>query len=281
MSLAHELVGVKQPQKGVRFKQPPPPTPKRPENVSREVYLLTGQATPPSLMSKPPSVALKSKPKQQVKWNWTPFQNSARQDGLTLNHYAKVGDPQEDYVFARFNRKIQLVKYTEDEYREVLSKLEPLEPASNNLPIASSGFDASTNAKKKKASQIYNVSPQRSWTKKETDTLFELCEQFDLRFAVIHDRWPEEEFGSRNVDELKDRYYSVAKCLLDYRLKKIPKYMESLSLIMYKHCQAISVNPYDYEYERIRKNQLQTQYVRSKTELREEEEIVRDRKSVV
>ena len=42
------------------------------------------------------------------------------------------------------------------------------------------------------------------WTKKETDQLFELCKQFDLRFIVIADRFS----SSRTVEELKNRYYS-------------------------------------------------------------------------
>lgn len=42
------------------------------------------------------------------------------------------------------------------------------------------------------------------WTKEETDKLFDLCEQFDLRFIVVADRFP----TSRTVEELKNRYYS-------------------------------------------------------------------------
>ena len=36
-----------------------------------------------------------------------------------------------------------------------------------------------------------------SWSKLETDVLFDLCEQFDLRFAVVADRY---------VAALKERY---------------------------------------------------------------------------
>ncbi|GLU16714.1 hypothetical protein SLE2022_331310 [Rubroshorea leprosula] len=48
------------------------------------------------------------------------------------------------------------------------------------------------------------------WTKAETDQLFDLCERFDLRFIIIADRFP----TSRTVEELKDRYYSVSRCIL-------------------------------------------------------------------
>lgn len=43
----------------------------------------------------------------------------------------------------------------------------------------------------------------QTWTKEETDQLFELCERFDLRFIIIADRFPTQ----RTVEELKDRYY--------------------------------------------------------------------------
>lgn len=53
-----------------------------------------------------------------------------------------------------------------------------------------------------------------TWTKAETDTLFELCRRFDLRWPVIHDRMP----GSRTVEALKDRFYAVCRMLLQGRL---------------------------------------------------------------
>lgn len=52
-----------------------------------------------------------------------------------------------------------------------------------------------------------------AWTKEETDHLFDLCQTYDLRFFVIHDRWDASRFPntskSRSIDELKDRYYKV------------------------------------------------------------------------
>ena len=75
------------------------------------------------------------------------------------------------------------------------------------------------------------------WSKEETDHLFDLCEQFSLRFIVIADRFgyaPDENsrkreakasaksakkkiIHERTVDEIKDRYYSVAKAVLELR----------------------------------------------------------------
>ena len=42
------------------------------------------------------------------------------------------------------------------------------------------------------------------WSKEDTDRLFDLCEQFDLRFIVIADRFT----PPRTVEQLKSRYYS-------------------------------------------------------------------------
>lgn len=48
-----------------------------------------------------------------------------------------------------------------------------------------------------------------SWTKEETDQLFDLCKRFDLRFVIIADRFP----SNRTIEELKDRYYSVSRAI--------------------------------------------------------------------
>jgi SANT/Myb-like domain of DAMP1/DNA methyltransferase 1-associated protein 1 (DMAP1) len=138
-----------------------------------------------------------------------------------------------------------------------------------------SASGASTLAKK----AIYFVPPQKLWTREETDALFELCSQFDLRFPVIHDRWPSK-FATRSVDELKDRYYAVAKAVLEYRTKVDKAALTKMPIALQKHAQAISMNPFDYEYECIRKNQLERQYKRSKEELREEEETVRNARRI-
>ena len=50
---------------------------------------------------------------------------------------------------------------------------------------------------------MYLLKYFQSWTKEETDQLFDLCERFDLRFVVIADRFP----STRTVEELKERYY--------------------------------------------------------------------------
>ena len=73
-------------------------------------------------------------------WIWNEFHNPAREDGLQLHHWSKEAEKEEVYPFARFNRKIEVVRYTDKEYELVVA------PLSND------------------------------WTKAETDHLFDLCE---------------------------------------------------------------------------------------------------------
>lgn len=59
-----------------------------------------------------------------------------------------------------------------------------------------------------------------TWSREETDRLFEYCERFDLRFIVIQGRWKYGEYAKaveRTVEDLKDRYYSVCNTLTKVR----------------------------------------------------------------
>uniref|UniRef100_K3Z6B1 Myb-like domain-containing protein n=1 Tax=Setaria italica TaxID=4555 RepID=K3Z6B1_SETIT len=90
-----------------------------------------------------------------VAWQWLPFTSSARSDNLQLYHWVRVVNgvpPTGDYQFAKYNKKVDVLKYTDEEYEKYL-----IDPA---------------------------------WSREETDQLFELCERFDLRFIVIADRFP-------------------------------------------------------------------------------------------
>jgi DNA methyltransferase 1-associated protein 1 len=74
-----------------------------------------------------------------------------------------------DYQFARFNKRITMLEYTNEQYTKY--------------------FNNDTN-----------------WTKEETDQLWRLCKEFDLRFIVIADRFE----GNKTIEDLKERYYTVS-----------------------------------------------------------------------
>ena len=87
-------------------------------------------------------------------WKWMPFSNPARRDGLVLYHWRRAADEGKDYPFAKFNKKLDCIPtYTDIEY-------------ANHLK-------------------------DPDWSKEETDHLLDLCQRFDLRFTVIHDRYDE------------------------------------------------------------------------------------------
>ena len=86
-------------------------------------------------------------------WLWNPFPNPARTDALLLKHWTKEKERDEVYPFGRFNRKLEVINYTPQEYEEVIASL------------------------------------SSDWNREETDHLFDLCEQYSLRFIIIADRF--------------------------------------------------------------------------------------------
>ncbi|KAK6803920.1 hypothetical protein RDI58_001704 [Solanum bulbocastanum] len=171
---------------------------RKPDGISREVYALTGGIAPlmPSIdINQLKRRALSESEKVQllnfdsfyvfielillmlgriITWQWLPFTSSARKDNLLLYHWVRVVNgvpPTGDYSFAKYNKSVDVIEYTDEEYEKFLSN--------------------------------------PSWTKEETDQLFDLCKRFDLRFVIIADRFP----SNRTVEELKDRYYSVSRAI--------------------------------------------------------------------
>ncbi|KAL6610570.1 hypothetical protein ACP70R_040539 [Stipagrostis hirtigluma subsp. patula] len=167
---------------------------RKPDGVSREVYALTGGVGMAPLMPTIEASHLKRRPAAEkekgtlpmelnrniemlVKWQWLPFTSSARTDNLQLYHWVRVVNgvqPTGDYQFAKFNKKVDVLKYTDEEYEK------------------------------------YLIDPVDAWSREETDQLFELCERFDLRFIVIADRFPTD----RSVEDLKSRYYSATRAII-------------------------------------------------------------------
>jgi len=129
-----------------------------------------------------------------------------------MYHWMKEKETNEPYPFARFNKKARVLTYTAEEYKNIVGSL------------------------------------ASDWDKLETDTLFDLCQRFNMRFIVIADKFASEHQDridamncvttvkpppkgrkrelkaagkkiakDRTVDELKERYYSVAAEILKLR----------------------------------------------------------------
>ncbi|MFS7942358.1 putative transcription factor MYB-HB-like family [Helianthus anomalus] len=206
---------------------------RKPDGISREVYALTGGVAP--LM---PSVDVNQLKKrhqpenEKITWEWLSFTNSARKDDLKLYHWVRVvngAPPTGDYSFAKYNKSVDVIKYTDEEYEKHLT--------------------------------------DPSWTKEETDELFDLCERFDLRFVVITDRFS----SSRSVEELKNRYYSVSRAILIARAPS-PADVSSHPLVK---------EPYNISQEIERKRALSMVLSQTKHQERKDAEVLSEAKKIM
>ncbi|XP_038898527.1 SWR1-complex protein 4 isoform X2 [Benincasa hispida] len=201
------------------------------DGISREVYALTGGLAP--IMPAIDTSELKKRPPsdEKITWQWLPFTNSARKDNLQLYHWVRVVNgipPTGDYSFAKYNKSVEVVKYTDEEYEKYLK--------------------------------------DPSWTKEETDQLFDLCERFDLRFIVISDRFP----SARTVEELKERYYRASRAIVAARG---PTSRESSGNTPAK-------DPYNVSQEIERKRALSMVLSQTKQQERKDAEVLAEAKKI-
>ena len=152
-------------------------------------------------------------------WKWMSFTNPARSDGLQLQHWRRAADEGKDYPFARFNKRVETPAFTDMEYE-------------THLRVD-------------------------GWTREETDHLLDLCQRFDLRFAVVHDRWDRERHrAERSIEDLKERYYGIC---------------EKMDVLHVDPGKVSKPFAYDAEHERRRKEQLGRLYGRTQEQVDEEE----------
>lgn len=175
-------------------------------------------------------------------------------------HWMKAKEINEPYPFARFNKKPRVITYTEEEYKKAVGSM------------------------------------TSDWDKLETDVLFDLCQRLNLRFIVIADRFSFELqdridalncvqaskpaakgrkreikaasktiVRDRTVDELKERYYSVAAEILKLRGD---------------HEHPIVQKPFNFEMEVRRKNNLEKIFMRTKDQIDREKYCLSELKKI-
>ncbi|TVY24342.1 SWR1-complex protein [Lachnellula hyalina] len=215
--------------------------------------------------------------KPVAKWEQKPFKNSARDgDPLVLRHWRRkeekppappVGEDGnvemeeavapiaeemvEDSTFAKYNVRVNVPEYTEEEYNAKLQN--------------------------------------QDWTKLETDHLVGLAYEYDLRWPVIWDRYepplPAPDSADsllglvlppkiRTVEDLKARYYSVAATMMAER--KPPIKMNSAEFNL--HEVMSNFNP---AIETARKKFAEAAFQRTKEEAREEESLLLELKRIL
>ena len=152
-------------------------------------------------------------------WAWAKFTNPARTDNLRLVHWQKAEDVNKDYDFAKFNQNIDIVEFTKEEYDTLIKPND------------------------------------RNWNYEQTCYLWDLIKRYELRFIVIMDRFDEEKYGERTVESLKDRYYSVARTILENRK-------------MFDH--PIIKSGYNFDQEMKRRTYLEKTMSKTFAELKEE-----------
>ncbi|KAG6821560.1 hypothetical protein H0H93_000069 [Arthromyces matolae] len=157
------------------------PATRKPDGISRELYALIGPSVPSLVTIKP---RLKQKPNfgggAKVKWESRTFKNAARKDSLELRHWVKASTEDDaEYPFVKYNVSSNVFTYTQDEYTRFLE--------------------------------------DKDWSKEETDYLFSVAREYDVRWFVVYDRYDFPGGVTRTVDDLKDRYYSVCRKLVRNR----------------------------------------------------------------
>ena len=158
-----------------------------------------------------------NKDKKKTNWVWSKFKNASRTDGFQLEHWTKKEDAGKEYDFKCNN--IEIVEFTKDEYDKLIKPND------------------------------------RNWNYEQTMYLWDLLKQYELKFVVVYDRFDEETYGERTVESLKDRYYSVARIILEHRR-------------IFDH--PIIKSGYNYEQEIKRRNYLEKTMNKSFAELKEE-----------
>ncbi|TLS28689.1 hypothetical protein PpBr36_01521 [Pyricularia pennisetigena] len=215
--------------------------------------------------------------KPAARWELRQFRNSARDDAsLILRHWCRkqdvsgggngdapmegTGQPPppkdaiEDSAFAKFNVKVDVPQYNDDQYNSRLQSAE--------------------------------------WTKDETDYLLELVRDFDLRWPLIWDRYdykpPQAEgdttngtssavvslTSTRSMEDLKARYYEVAAKMM--AVQKPAQYMTNDEFQLYE-----TMLKFDPVQETQRKKFAANCLTRTKEEAREEESLLLEVKRIL
>ena len=151
---------------------------KKQTGMKKELIKLLGLKLPSIVES---GEAKYYKNKEKGKWVYTPYNNNARTDGLKLTHWQKLEDVNKEIDYNQFNKKVEVVEFSKDEYDTLIKP-----------------FD-------------------KNWNYTQTTYLWELLKLYDLKFHIVFDRFDEETYGKRTVEGLKDRYYSVARTILEHR----------------------------------------------------------------
>ncbi len=216
---------------------------------SKSSTTLASATLPPIVPKVLPQLDNKQKRKPAEKWVWASFTSSARVDGAQFRHWVRAGVEYPDYPYARFDVHLDNIEeeYSSNDYEKTFA--------------------------------------DKSWTKSETDAIIQLVCTYELRWPVIYDNW-KRKFGSdasgthKQMEELQHRYYTIAAILTQARVSSSKKSAMEPEV----HCvgmgSATSSKILDVDAERMRREQAEFLWNRSKEEEKEEEELLKEYKQV-
>jgi len=242
MSDIKDIMGIPRGSGGSKVEKTKSPKMKKPKGMSREAFALLSASHPlmPSELmgeiekDKSPE---KKERRGKVSFEWRKFTNPCRSDDLELYHWvkcytntatnSKIIPAEEEYPFQKFSKQVQLFRYDDDEW--------------NNL-----------------------ITQDKDWSREETDYLLDLVEQMDMRWLPIADRY---EFSGkdRSVDDIKGRYYSIARQLLIGREGGVLTTIANNPLVK---------TPFDPEHEKRRKAGYEQYLIRNPDKEAEEDDIL-------
>ena len=190
-----------------------------PENAAGDAPVASAaQRAPPPTVPRTVKVGnrtiVSNKPARR--WVWAPFSSSARTDGAQFSHWVRSGVEYPDYPYARFDVHLDPMSYTDEEYERFMN-LEENPPSGLIVTKKTNGAIVANATRPKNREPLTH----RTWTKAETDKLVEFARIYELRWAVVHDRWVCH-FGPdhRTVEELMHRYYSIGARLTRLRVQQ-------------------------------------------------------------
>lgn len=187
--------------------------------------------------------------------------------GPLLRPGSNGGDIGGDYAFAKYNKKVDMLQYNDEEYELYCSSDPSWRAAARTAPVFLPPTHPSSPPPHTSPHSLtlVTVRPPLSIprTRAETDYLFDLCLRLDLRFIVIADRyeWPN---VTRTVEDLKARYYGIAQRLVEARAD-FPEQAAA---------HPVCAEPFNAAHERERKEDLAALLSRSAAREREETELL-------
>ena len=157
-------------------------------------------------------------------WSYIKFDDN---DELSLKpkirQWIQRKDLNKKFKFAKYDMPLIIPKFTSEEYDSYLANLDA------------------------------------NWKREETYHLWGLLERFELRFPVVFDRYDTDKYP-RTLDELKHRFYTIARELAEVRNDKNSPYQNY---------------SFDLNFEKHRKYQLEKYIIRGK-EKTDEERVLND-----